>query len=155
MHDAIQHLWQIKWYLPHVGSVFISDVFSDNKPCKQIPRYDSYFQLFGLNWGASFRWSFGPLSAWGSIESTVFTTHPSLKLRTQKNDLNKISFWNRRKSEIFLVWHFEFGIGYFERSKSKPRTNRRDQIRSAFEQKRQTKRKTRWPNKSGLTRLSQ
>ena len=32
-----------------------------------------------LNWGASFRWSFGPLSAWGTIESTtILTTHPSL-----------------------------------------------------------------------------
>ena len=29
--------------------------------------------------GASFRWSFGPHSAWGSIESTtILTTHPSL-----------------------------------------------------------------------------
>ena len=33
-----------------------------------------------INWDASFRWSFGPLSAWGSIESmTILTTHPSLK----------------------------------------------------------------------------
>ena len=32
-----------------------------------------------LNRGASFRWSFGPLSAWRSIESTtILTTHPSL-----------------------------------------------------------------------------
>ena len=32
-----------------------------------------------LNGGASFRWSFGPLFAWGSIESaTILTTHPSL-----------------------------------------------------------------------------
>ena len=32
-----------------------------------------------INGGASFRWSFGPLSAWGSIESTtILTTHPSL-----------------------------------------------------------------------------
>ena len=32
-----------------------------------------------LNGGASFRWSFGPLAAWGSIESTtILTTGPSL-----------------------------------------------------------------------------
>ena len=32
-----------------------------------------------INGGASFRWSFGPLSAWGSIVSTtILTTHPSL-----------------------------------------------------------------------------
>ena len=35
-----------------------------------------------INGGASFRWSFDPLSAWGSIVSTtIVTTHPSL-LRT-------------------------------------------------------------------------
>ena len=33
-----------------------------------------------VNGGASFRWSFGPLSAWGSKESTtILTTHPSLE----------------------------------------------------------------------------
>ena len=32
-----------------------------------------------INGGASFRWLFGLLSAWGSIESTtILTTHPSL-----------------------------------------------------------------------------
>ena len=32
-----------------------------------------------VNGDASFRWSFGSLSAWGSIESTaILTTHPSL-----------------------------------------------------------------------------
>ena len=32
-----------------------------------------------INGDASFRWSFGPLFAWGSIESTtILTTHPSL-----------------------------------------------------------------------------
>ena len=32
-----------------------------------------------INGGASFRWSFGPLSVWDSIESmTILTTHPSL-----------------------------------------------------------------------------
>ena len=40
-----------------------------------------YFTQWVINWGASFRWSFGPLSAWGSIESTtILTTHPSLVL---------------------------------------------------------------------------
>ena len=34
---------------------------------------------FQINGGASFRWSFGPLSAWDSIVSTpILTTHPSL-----------------------------------------------------------------------------
>ena len=32
-----------------------------------------------LNGGASYRWSFSPHSAWGSIESTtILTTNPSL-----------------------------------------------------------------------------
>ena len=32
-----------------------------------------------INGGASFQWSFGPHSVWGSIESTtILTTHPSL-----------------------------------------------------------------------------
>ena len=35
--------------------------------------------IIPVNGGASFRWSFGPLSAWGSIESTtIIATHPSL-----------------------------------------------------------------------------
>ena len=39
-------------------------------------------KLWTINEGASFRWSFGPLSAWGSIESTtILTTHPSLLSR--------------------------------------------------------------------------
>ena len=37
-----------------------------------------------VNGGASLRWSFGPHSAWGSIESTtILTTHPSLGLSVQ------------------------------------------------------------------------
>ena len=36
-----------------------------------------------INGGASFRWSFGLLSAWSRIESTTnLTTHPSLELKT-------------------------------------------------------------------------
>jgi len=38
-----------------------------------------------VNGGASFRWSFGPHSAWGSIESTtILTTHPSLLCNNAK-----------------------------------------------------------------------
>ena len=38
--------------------------------------------VFIVNRGASFRWSFGPHSAWDSIESTIiFTTHPRLLLQ--------------------------------------------------------------------------
>ena len=38
-----------------------------------------------INGGASFRWSFCPLFAWGSIESTtILTTHPSLSLISYK-----------------------------------------------------------------------
>ena len=44
---------------------------------------DQGFQ--GLNGNASFRWSFGPHSAWGSIESTtILTTHPSLLCNNAK-----------------------------------------------------------------------
>ena len=36
-----------------------------------------WFDYF-INRGAPFRWSFGPHSAWSSIESTtILTTHPS------------------------------------------------------------------------------
>ena len=45
-------------------------------------RYTSefiFYWYFGLNGHASFRWSFGPNSAWGSIEpTTILATHPSL-----------------------------------------------------------------------------
>ena len=38
------------------------------------------FTWMYLNGGASFRWSIGPFSAWGSIESTtILTTHSSLE----------------------------------------------------------------------------
>ena len=45
-----------------------------------------------LNGGASFRWSFSPLSAWGSIESTtILITHPSLSSRRENfNDSTRI-----------------------------------------------------------------
>ena len=37
-----------------------------------------------VNRGALFRWSVGPLSAWGSIESnTVLTKHPSLRVNSR------------------------------------------------------------------------
>ena len=39
-----------------------------------------HFRVILLNGGVSFRWSFGPHFAWGSIESTtILTTHPSLR----------------------------------------------------------------------------
>ena len=42
-----------------------------------------------INRGASFGWSFGPHSAWGSIGSTtILTTHPSLR-QIVKNDFGK------------------------------------------------------------------
>ena len=59
----------------------------------QIPLLDIYsiltFKFFLdcdlLNGDASFRWSFRPNSAWGSIESTtILTTHPSLLLTVKK-----------------------------------------------------------------------
>ena len=44
-----------------------------------------------INRGASFRWSFGPLSAWGSIESTtISTTHLSYLVL------------------LLLMWYFDF-----------------------------------------------
>ena len=44
-----------------------------------------------INRGASFRWSFGPHSAWGSIESTTtLTTHSSLRnIFYSRNELYK------------------------------------------------------------------
>ena len=52
-----------------------------------------------INGVASFRWSFGPLSAWGSIESTTIpTTHPSLYpirfggFRPWENEKGQFSF---------------------------------------------------------------
>ena len=47
-----------------------------------------------INGGAFFRWSFDPLSAWGSIESTtILTTHVSL-----------FSLWNQFFS-LFRIWY--------------------------------------------------
>ena len=57
-----------------------------------------------LNGGASFRWSFSPLSAWGSIESTtILTTHPSLqkvgdhsvRIAVGHIDISNV-FWRRK-----------------------------------------------------------
>ena len=40
-----------------------------------------------VNGGASFRWSFGPLSVWGSIDATtILTTRPSLVNQNVKRD---------------------------------------------------------------------
>ena len=44
--------------------------------------YEDYENDDIINGDASFRWSFGPLFAWGSKESTtILTTHPSLQVR--------------------------------------------------------------------------
>ena len=61
---------------------------------------------------ASFRWSFGPHSAWGSIEpTTILTTHPSLVQCAVPYNLyhseNSSSFGNRRNfwfAAWFLNW---------------------------------------------------
>jgi len=51
-----------------------------------------------VNGGASFRWSFGPLSAWGSTGSTtILTTHPSLW---------KLKFWNFPEFSLTMFWHW-------------------------------------------------
>ena len=45
-----------------------------------------------INRDASFRWSFGPHSAWGSIEPMIIlSTHPSLSWY----GLNKLTFFKR------------------------------------------------------------
>ena len=44
------------------------------------PFFGLFWYQLVVNGGASFRWSFGPLFPWGSIESTtILTTHPSLE----------------------------------------------------------------------------
>ena len=44
---------------------------------KTIIYTDDHKRMIMINWGASFRWSFGPLSAWSSIESTIILNHAS------------------------------------------------------------------------------
>ena len=44
-----------------------------------------------IKWGASSRWSFGPKSAWGSIETTIGKTHPTL-LKSQSSYSNFFSY---------------------------------------------------------------
>ena len=47
-----------------------------------------------LNWGASFWWSFGPNSAWGSLETTpIVNMHPSLVNPKWLIILNRMTFW--------------------------------------------------------------
>ena len=58
-----------------------------------------------INRGASFRWWFGPLSSWGSIETTtILTTHPSLfyfRKRNLEREQDEIKKENtQRKQEI-------------------------------------------------------
>ena len=60
-----------------------------------------------LNGGASFRWSFGPLAAWGSKESsTILTTHPSLEKMTSKIPYAVIfsENYDEIQLEIFKIW---------------------------------------------------
>ena len=61
-----------------------------------------------INWGASFRWSFGPLSAWGSIESTtIVSTHPSLleviESELISNDTQCLSFKINFQAMTFVI----------------------------------------------------
>ena len=57
-----------------------------------------------VNRGASFRWSFGPHSALGSIESTtIFTTHPSLQQQIVSNR-SKFLIKNRPRTQFNPFW---------------------------------------------------
>ena len=67
-----------------------------------------YFSDDLINRGASFWWSFGSLSAWGSKESTtILTTHPSLKVNINcKNHFSRTNLvLDRGKSEIRECTH--------------------------------------------------
>ena len=85
-----------------------------------------------INGGASLRWSFGPLSAWGSIETTtILTTHPSLVLRDLPDVLSwpilwvtpgrQLSSWSKFRNatklfqnyNLLLWWMVHFDVGKF------------------------------------------
>ena len=47
-----------------------------------------------LKWSALFRWSFGPNSAWGSIERTIIgKTHPTLLVQIFVVRLHPVCRW--------------------------------------------------------------
>ena len=69
--------------------------FLGKLPVLVISYYDSliiiYYNDNNINGGASFRWSFGPHSAWSSIEpTTILTTHP--RLPTTNSNLIQVEF---------------------------------------------------------------
>ena len=54
-----------------------------------------------IKWDASFRWSFGPICAWGSIETmTIGTTHPTLVYETQKRITDRLKI---RKADFGFI----------------------------------------------------
>ena len=65
-----------------------------------------------VKWSASFRWSFGPDSAWGSkVSTTILTTHPSLFI-SFKQTLVKIfrirskrNWWMWKRINGRLFWN--------------------------------------------------
>ena len=67
----------------------------------------SVVSLNKINWGASFRWSLGPLPVWGSIESTIIlTTHQNLiVLKNGKGDILVTILKNELKKLDFNEWN--------------------------------------------------
>ena len=54
-----------------------------------------------IKWDASFRWSFGPICAWGSIKTmTIGTTHPTLVYETQKRITDRLKI---RKADFGFI----------------------------------------------------
>ena len=95
-----------------------------------------------INGGASFRWSFGPLTAWGSIESaTILTTHPRLFLWKTCNKL-----WKGEEYDFGSIMHYSrntFSRGPFldtilpkpdKRTKVRPQIGQRSRLSQGYNQ---------------------
>ena len=95
-----------------------------------------------LKGSASFRWSFGSLSAWGSIESTtILTTHPRLFLWKTCNKL-----WKGEEYDFGSIMHYSrntFSRGPFldtilpkpdKRTKVRPQIGQRSRLSQGYNQ---------------------
>ena len=67
---------------------------------KGISEIYSTHKVGSPHWGAPFRWSFRPISVWGSIETTTTRkTHPTLY--HHQKWMKKVEFWEKSKKLIF------------------------------------------------------
>ena len=87
-----------------------------------------------VKWSASIRWSFGPIFAWGSIETTTIgkthstlnlTVEPYVMIRNATNESNSIrSLFKKRSLRFSMIIVGHESIRSFEKIKGDSRKNK-------------------------------